>query len=128
MNNVLITISVNFKTSLGYHFIIYFLYGTDFIYYLIFQEFSYGPFRLVRIPSLEDHSIFPKLPKVNETRNGLVATLNFVRDAAEDMLTKRALVYTMEPSTGARSLSSGPIVVDEDEFSKMKLQKKGNIV
>ncbi|XP_033209650.1 uncharacterized protein LOC117168256 [Belonocnema kinseyi] len=89
------------------------------------KEFSYGPFKLVRLPSLEDNSMFPKLPKVNETNNSLVATLSFVRDAAEDMLTKRALVYTVEPTTGARSLSSGPIVVDEDEFSKMKLQKEG---
>ena len=105
------------------HFIINFRIG--FNNCLIFQEFSYGPFKLVRIPSLEYQSIFPQLPKVNETKNGLVDTLNFVRDAAEDMLTKRALVYTIEHSTGARSLSSGPIVLNEDEFSKLKIEKNG---
>ena len=65
---------------------------------------------------------------MNQTKNSLVATLNFVRDAAEDMLTKRALVYTVEHSPGARSLTSGPIVVDEDEYNNMKLQNQGNLI
>lgn len=89
------------------------------------KEFNYGPFSVIKVPSLNRETIFPRLPRINDTRSGLIDTLSFVRDAAEDMLTKRAVVYTIEYSPGARSLTSGPIVLDDDEFKKISLSKRG---
>lgn len=52
--------------------------------------------------------------------------LNFARDAAEDLLTKRALVYTVDNSMSARSFGSAPMIMDEDEFIQMQSRKESD--
>lgn len=52
-------------------------------------------------------------------------TLNFLRESAEDLLTKRAVVYTIDHTTGARGISSGPLVVDEDELKSLQSGRTG---
>ncbi|CAL7938059.1 unnamed protein product [Xylocopa violacea] len=86
------------------------------------KEFSYGPIRIVRIQSLSRQSVLPKLPQSRVFKSGAIEALNFVRDAVEDLLTKRALVYTIDNSASARSFGSMPMIMDEDEL--VQIQKK----
>ena len=64
--------------------------------------------------------MLPELPKPRDLKFGVGETLKFVRDIAEDLVTRRALVYTFEQPAGARALTSGPMILDEDEMVKMQ--------
>lgn len=88
------------------------------------KEFSYGPLRLVRIPSMPHQTVLPKLPQSRVFKSKAIEALGFVRDAVEDLLTKRALVYTVDSSTSSRSFGSMPLIIDEDEFTEMQNRKE----
>ncbi|XP_066581852.1 uncharacterized protein [Prorops nasuta] len=89
------------------------------------KEFTYGPFRIIRIPSMPHQTLLPKLPRTRAFRSGIVETLNFVRDAAEDLLTKRAIVYTIENPTTGRGFSTAPMIVDADELDNIERKSEG---
>ncbi|XP_054002551.1 uncharacterized protein LOC128889177 [Hylaeus anthracinus] len=87
------------------------------------KEFGYGPFRIVRIPSMPSQTILPKVPQSRVFKSGAVEALNFLRDNIEDLLTKRAVVYTADNSPGGRSFGTMPMIVDEDELKQMQSRK-----
>ncbi|XP_029160736.1 uncharacterized protein LOC114932617 [Nylanderia fulva] len=84
------------------------------------KEFNYGPFRIIRIPSIHKQSFLPYLPRSRAFKSSITETLNFVRDIIEDLLTKRAIVYTVDNSAVARDFPSSLMLVDEDELAQMK--------
>ncbi|XP_076241048.1 uncharacterized protein LOC143183411 [Calliopsis andreniformis] len=88
------------------------------------KEFSYGPVRLIRIPSMPYRSVLPKLPQSRVFKSSAIETLNFVRDIVEDLLTKRALVYTVDNISTSRSFGSMPMILDDDEFTELKNKKE----
>ncbi|KAK9296221.1 hypothetical protein QLX08_009719 [Tetragonisca angustula] len=88
------------------------------------KEFNFGPLQIVRIPSMTGPSILPKLPQSRVFKTDVIEALNFARDAVDDLLTKRALVYTVDNSISARSFGSAPMIVDEDEFAQLQSRKE----
>ncbi|XP_011066747.1 PREDICTED: uncharacterized protein LOC105153540 [Acromyrmex echinatior] len=91
------------------------------------KEFSYGPFRIIRIPSIYKQSFLPYLPRSQAFKSGITEALNFVRDSVEDLLTKRAIVYTIDNSAvarDARDFSSNLMFMDEDELERLKDSKE----
>ncbi|XP_076630270.1 uncharacterized protein LOC143346234 [Colletes latitarsis] len=84
------------------------------------KEFGYGPFRIVRIPSMPGQTILPKLRQSRVFKSGAIEALNFVRDAIEDLLTKRAIIYTIDNTASRRSFGSMPMIMDEDELEQMQ--------
>ncbi|XP_034949870.1 uncharacterized protein [Chelonus insularis] len=85
------------------------------------KELSYGPFRVIKIPSTTQESIFPRMSNSRGFKFGVTDTVNFMRDLAEDLFKKRAIVYTYEPSPiMAKSFGSGPMILDEDELAQMQ--------
>ncbi|XP_026674996.1 uncharacterized protein LOC108631798 [Ceratina calcarata] len=88
------------------------------------KEFNYGPIRIVRIPSMVHQPVLPKLPQLRVFKSGAIETLNFLRDIFEDLITKRALVYTVENPVSSRSFGTVPMVMDEDEFTQLQTRKK----
>ncbi|XP_025992076.1 uncharacterized protein LOC105198799 [Solenopsis invicta] len=88
------------------------------------KEFSYGPFRIIRIPSIYKQSFLPYLPRSRAFKSGITETLTFVRDSVEDLLTTRAIVYTIDNSAGAREFSSNLMLMDEDELDRLKESKE----
>lgn len=71
-------------------------------------------------------SMLPKLPQSRVFKTDAIEALNFARDAVDDLLTRRALVYTVDNSISARSFGSAPMIVDEDEFAQLQNRKEGN--
>lgn len=69
-------------------------------------------------------SFLPNLPRSRKFKGGIVEVLNFVRDGIEDLLTKRAIVYTIDNSAGGRSFPSALMVMDEDEIERIKDNKE----
>lgn len=65
-------------------------------------------------------SILPKFPQSRVFKSDAIETLNFVRDVAEDLLTKRVVVYTIDNSVAARSFGSAPMIMDEEELGQMQ--------
>ncbi|XP_011880713.1 PREDICTED: uncharacterized protein LOC105569128 [Vollenhovia emeryi] len=88
------------------------------------KEFSYGPFRIIRIPSIYKQSFLPYLPRSRAFKSGITEALNFVRDSIEDLLTNRAIVYTVDNSAVARDFSSSLMFVDDDELEQLKDNKE----
>ncbi|TGZ33759.1 uncharacterized protein [Temnothorax longispinosus] len=88
------------------------------------KEFSYGPFQIIRIPSIYKQSFLPYLPRSRAFKSGITEALNFVRDSVEDLLTKRAIVYTVHNSAVTRDFSSNLMFVDEDELERLKDSKE----
>ncbi|KAL6263588.1 hypothetical protein P5V15_006377 [Pogonomyrmex californicus] len=88
------------------------------------KEFSYGPFRIIRIPAIYKQSFLPYLPRSRAFKSGITEVLNFVRDSVEDLLTKRAIVYTVDNSITARDFSSNLMFMDEDELERLKQSKE----
>ncbi|XP_032663046.1 uncharacterized protein LOC116840448 [Odontomachus brunneus] len=85
------------------------------------KEFSYGPFRVIRIPSMHKQSFLPNLPRSRAFKSSITEVLNFIRNNVEDLLTKRAIVYTIDNSAiGSRGFSSGLMVMDDDEIKKLQ--------
>lgn len=73
-------------------------------------------------------SFLPVLPRSRGFRNGITETLDFVRNSIEDLVTKRAIVYTINNSATVRDFSSGLMLVDEDELDQLEHKKEeGNI-
>ncbi|XP_011505164.1 PREDICTED: uncharacterized protein LOC105367984 isoform X2 [Ceratosolen solmsi marchali] len=82
------------------------------------QEYSYGPFKIIKIPRIQSGRL---LPEVLRTKTSNIAeTLYFIREAAEDLLTRRAIVYTVEQSPGAEIFKNGLMVLDDDELSHVR--------
>ncbi|XP_078053574.1 uncharacterized protein LOC144479009 [Augochlora pura] len=90
------------------------------------KEFSYGPLRVVRIPSLPSQLILPKVPQSRVFKSGAVEALNFARDIVEDLLTKRAVVYTIDNAVAGRSFGTMPMIMDEDEITELQARKKSD--
>ncbi|EFN64650.1 hypothetical protein EAG_08293 [Camponotus floridanus] len=88
------------------------------------REFNYGPFRIIRIPSIHKQSFLPYLPRSRAFKSSITETLNFIRDSVEDLLTKRAIVYTIDNSAVTRGFPSSLMLVDEDELTQMKDKEK----
>ncbi|KAL0105050.1 hypothetical protein PUN28_016586 [Cardiocondyla obscurior] len=84
------------------------------------KEFSYGPFRIIRMPSIYKQSFLPYLPRSRAFKSGITEALNFVRDSIEDFLTKRAIVYTIDNPAVTRDFSSSLMLMDEDELEHLK--------
>ncbi|KAK0089217.1 hypothetical protein PV325_008346 [Microctonus aethiopoides] len=85
------------------------------------KELSYGPFKVIKIPSTNHQSILPELPKTRNLKFGVSETLNFVRDIAEHLIKRRAIIYTYEPVLfNSRSFAAGPMILDEDELAEMQ--------
>ncbi|XP_008548231.1 uncharacterized protein LOC103571738 [Microplitis demolitor] len=86
------------------------------------KEFSYGPVKLIKIPSMTEEEILPNVSKAAKNyKFGVADTLNFLRELAEEIIKRRALVYTFQPAlTTGRTFSNAPIVVDEDQLAQMQ--------
>ncbi|KAL2720109.1 uncharacterized protein V1478_010375 [Vespula squamosa] len=87
------------------------------------KEFTYGPFRIIRISSMRQESLLPKLPRSRAFKRSIFDTLDFLRENVNDLLTKRAIVYTIENPTNGRSFNSGPMIMDEDELQEIQGKK-----
>lgn len=87
------------------------------------KEFGYGPLRVIRIPSMPRQTVLPSLPQSRVFRSDAIETLNFIRNAIEDLLTKRAIVYTIDNSAFGRNFGSMPMIMDEDELAQMQSRK-----
>ncbi|XP_043497000.1 uncharacterized protein LOC122520795 [Polistes fuscatus] len=88
------------------------------------KEFTYGPFRIIRISSMQQESLLPKLPRSRIFKRSVLDTLDFLRDNVNDLLTKRAIVYTVDNPTSGRSFTSGPMIMDEDELRELQGRKE----
>ncbi|KAI4495760.1 hypothetical protein M0802_008383 [Mischocyttarus mexicanus] len=90
------------------------------------KEFTYGPIRIIRISSMQEEPLLPKLPRSKIFKRSMLDTLDFLRDNVNDLLTKRAIVYTIDnPITiGGRSFTNGPMIMDEDELRDLQGRKE----
>ncbi|XP_046818227.1 uncharacterized protein LOC124423903 isoform X2 [Vespa crabro] len=88
------------------------------------KEFTYGPFRIIRISSMQQESLLPKLPRSRAFKRNIFDTLDFLRENINDLLTKRVVVYTIENPTNGRSFTSGPMIMDEDELQEIQGKKE----
>ncbi|XP_014212866.1 uncharacterized protein LOC106642563 [Copidosoma floridanum] len=87
------------------------------------QEFTYGPFKIIKIPAMQTERFLPELPSdPSKKRSAVANALHFVREAAEDLMTRRALVYTVEQESGARALNSGAgiLIMDDEELGRAR--------
>lgn len=69
-------------------------------------------------------SFLPNLSRSRAFKSGIVETLNFFRASIEDLLTKRAIVYTVDNSMTARSFFDGLMIMDDDEIKEMQDKKE----
>lgn len=69
---------------------------------------------------MHKQSFLPYLPRSRAFKSSITETLNFVRDSVEDLLTKRAIVYTIDNSAVTRTFPLDMMLVDEDELTQMK--------
>ncbi|XP_020286834.1 uncharacterized protein LOC109856222 [Pseudomyrmex gracilis] len=88
------------------------------------KEFNYGPFRIIKIPPMHKQSFLPVLPHSRAFRNGITETLDFIRNSIEDLVTKRAIAYTINNSATARDFSPGLMLMDEDELEQLEDKKE----
>jgi len=72
---------------------------------------------------MHEQSFLPRLP-YSRAFKGITEVLNFVRNSVEDLLTKRAIVYTVGNSETARDISSSLMFMDEDELKQLKDKKE----
>ncbi|XP_015114438.1 uncharacterized protein LOC107039377 isoform X2 [Diachasma alloeum] len=85
------------------------------------KEFSYGPFKVIRIPAVTRDSVLPDLPRPRDLKFGIGETLSFMKDVGEDLITRRAIVYTYQPPLeNSRTFADGPIIMDEDEMVSLQ--------
>lgn len=71
-----------------------------------------------------NQSFLPNPPRSRAFKSSITEVLHFVRDSMEDLLTRRAIVYTIDNAAVARGFSSGPLIMDEDEIAEMKDRKE----
>lgn len=69
---------------------------------------------------MHKQSFLPNLPRSRAFKSSITEVLNFIRDNIEDLLTKRAIVYTIDNPVIGRDYSSGLMVMDDDEIKKMQ--------
>ncbi|XP_046749180.1 uncharacterized protein LOC124412966 [Diprion similis] len=81
------------------------------------KDIRYGSLRLIRLSSVIEEPVLPQLPRFRGF-GSYSKFLTFLRSSVEDMLTHRALVYTVEQPSNARSFSSGPTILDTDELEE----------
>lgn len=101
--------------------------STEYFQTHLFQEYVYGPLKVIEIPEIRPGPVLPQISKPRWFKAGMDETLTFVRDIAEEMLTRRALVYTVDHSSGARAFASGPIILDEDELAEIQQGRAGAV-
>lgn len=77
---------------------------------------------------MTEEEILPNVSKAAKNyKFGVADTLNFLRELAEEIIKRRALVYTFQPAlTTGRTFSNAPIVVDEDQLAQMQKGATGN--
>lgn len=68
---------------------------------------------------MQNENFLPELPRKQKI-NSITNSLNFVRDAFEELITKRAFVYTVQETQGARSISNGIMVLDDDQLGQFQ--------
>jgi hypothetical protein len=73
---------------------------------------------------MHKQSFLPHLPHSRVFKGSITEVLNFVRNSIEDLLTKRAIVYTIDNSETARDISSSLLFMDEDELKQLKNKKE----
>lgn len=73
---------------------------------------------------MQQKSLLPKLPRSRAFKRSIFDTLDFLRENVNDLLTKRAIVYTIENPTSGRSFTSGPMIMDEDELQEIQGRKE----
>lgn len=73
---------------------------------------------------MQQNPLLPKLPRSRAFKSSIMDTLEFLRENVNDLLTKRAIVYTIESPTNARTIFDGPLIMDEDELEDMKKRKE----
>ncbi|CAB0030503.1 unnamed protein product [Trichogramma brassicae] len=86
------------------------------------KEYVYGPLKIIKLPAsaASGERFLPPVPR-SKKPSLMSETMYFLRESAEELLTRRALVYTVEQPQGARSLSSsGIMVLDEEELGQMQ--------
>lgn len=66
----------------------------------------------------------PHLPYSRAFKGSITEVLKFVRNSVEDLLTKRAIVYTVDNLETGRDISSNLMFMDEDELQKLKDKKE----
>lgn len=71
-----------------------------------------------------ERSLLPNLTRSRTFKNSITETLNFIKDSIKDLLTKRAIVYTIDNSAIARDFSHGLMIMDEDEIKKMQSKEE----
>lgn len=97
--------------------------------FIFWQELSYGPFRVIKIPATTQNPIFPEIPKTRDLKFQFSETLNFFRNIGDDFIRRRAVVYTLIPSPkNFRSFESGPVIVDEDELARIQKEDAGKFI
>ena len=70
---------------------------------------------------MHKQSFLPYLPRSRAFKSSITETLNFIRDSIEDLLTKRAIVYTVDNSAVTkRDFPSSLMLVDEDDVKKIQ--------
>ncbi|XP_011314647.1 uncharacterized protein [Fopius arisanus] len=85
------------------------------------KELSFGPFKVIRIPAVTRDSVLPDFPKPRDLRFGIAETLSFIKHIAEDLVTRRAIVYTFQPPPeNSRGFANGPLIMDEDEMVSLQ--------
>ncbi|XP_063988534.1 uncharacterized protein LOC135168370 isoform X1 [Diachasmimorpha longicaudata] len=85
------------------------------------KEFSYGPFKVIRIPAVTRDSVLPDLPRPRDLKFGIGETLSFVKNVGEDLITRRAILYTYQPPPeNSRTFADGLLIVDEDEVPSLQ--------
>lgn len=69
---------------------------------------------------MHKQSFLPNLPRSRALKSSITEVLNFIRDNIEDLLTKRAIVYTIGDSAIGRGFSSSLMVMDDDEIKRLQ--------
>ncbi|KAJ8684334.1 hypothetical protein QAD02_020126 [Eretmocerus hayati] len=78
----------------------------------------FGPFKFIKIPSVRGERFLPEVLRSNKSR--MAETMFFIREAAEDLFTRRALMISVDQPSGARGFSNGLMILDDDELQKMR--------
>jgi len=75
---------------------------------------------------MQKQSLLPRLPRSWILKNGVIEILSFIRNSVEDLLTKRAIVYTVDNTAGAasRSFASNLMLLDDDELKRLQEKKE----
>jgi len=74
---------------------------------------------------MQKQSLLPHLPRSWTFKSSVIEILSFIRNSVEDLLTKRAIVYTVDNTAGAaRSFASNLMLLDDDELKRLQEKKE----